>query len=124
MGQPLFDRRPPDGYPDVKSAWTNSTSMLKRWQLALSLTENWIDNVAVDVRSQTPGAINTANTIVDYWVNRILGRPMSSDDARQRLVDFVRGPYSAGFALAADFIAGRLPRLVALLLMSPDFQYR
>jgi uncharacterized protein (DUF1800 family) len=124
MGQPLFERRPPDGYLDVKEAWTNTSSMLKRWQLCLSLIEGWIDNTAVDVNSQMPAGINTANAIVDYWVDRLLGRPLSSAGQRSRIVDFMRGPYSADFALSSPFIADRLPRMVSLLMMAPDFQYR
>jgi uncharacterized protein (DUF1800 family) len=124
MGQPLFERRPPDGYPDVKAAWTNTSSMLKRWQLCLSLIEGWVDNTSVDINSQMPTGINTANAIVDYWVDRLLGRPPSSAAQRSRIVDFMRGPYSADFALSSSFIADRLRRMVALLMMAPDFQYR
>ncbi len=32
MGQPLFGRVPPDGYPDHKEAWSGTSSMLERWR--------------------------------------------------------------------------------------------
>ena len=124
MQQPMYERRPPDGYPDTRDGWTNTTGMLARWQMALTLTENWIDQAVINVSSQTPPDLLTANAIVDYWINRILGRPMSTTAQRARIVDFMRGPYSAGFALNPTYIAEHLPRMVALLLMSPDFQYR
>lgn len=131
LGQPLFSWRPPNGYPDVKSGWTNSTTMLGRWQFVNSAIEGWIDHwengtvtelVTMDLVAQSAGS--TANQIVDYWVTRILGRPLSSVENRQRLVDFMRGPYGANSALAANHIRDFLPRMVALLLMSPDFQWR
>lgn len=124
INQPLFEHRPPNGYPDVKDAWKNTTSLLKRWQLAVSLTENWIEPTTMDLSSQMPTSLTTANAIVDFWINRLLERPMSANAGRARIVDFMRGPYAADFSLSADFIAERLPRMVALILMAPDFQYR
>ena len=75
MGQPLFEHRSPNGYPDLKEAWTNTSSMLKRWQMAISITEGWIDGTTVDINSQMPAGIRTANAIADYWISRILGHP-------------------------------------------------
>jgi uncharacterized protein (DUF1800 family) len=124
MQQPLYEHRPPDGYPDKRDGWTNTTSLLSRWQMSLSLTENWIDQTTINVNNQMPGGILTANAIVDYWIERILGRPMSSTAQRTRIVDFMRGPYSADFTLNTTYIAERLPRMVALILMAPDFHYR
>jgi uncharacterized protein (DUF1800 family) len=124
MQQPLFEHRPPDGYPDKRSSWTNTTALLSRWQMALSLTENWIDQANANIVSQMPGTIVTANAIVDFWIMRILGRPLSSAAQRVRIVDFMRGAYAATFALSAAYITDRLPRMVALILMCPDFNYR
>ncbi len=124
MGQPMFEHRSPDGYPDVKEAWSNTTSFLKRWQIALSITENTFSGISTDIVSQMPGTYTTANAIVDFWIERLLGRPLSAAAQRTRLVDFMRGPYSAGFGLPASYIQGVLPRMTALILMCPDFQYR
>ncbi len=124
MNQALYEHRPPDGYADVKDAWTNSTSMLKRWQMALSFTEGYVDYTTMNLASQMPTSVNTANSITDYWINRILGRPMFSSEQRDRVVDFMRGPYAANAVLNSTFITERLQRMVALLLIAPDFQYR
>lgn len=124
QNQPLFERRPPDGYPDRREGWTNSTTLLSRWQMAVSLTENWIDGAAVNVDTQMPASYNNANAIVDFWIQRILGRPMFSAAQRARIVDFMRGPYTASFALSPTFVTERLRRMVALILMAPDFNYR
>ena len=124
MGQPMFEHRSPDGYSDLKESWSNTTSFLKRWQIALSITENTFTGISTDIVSQMPGSYTTANAIVDFWIERIVGRPLTSEAQRSRLVDFMRGPYSAGFTLTPSYISNVLPRLTALILMSPDFQLR
>jgi hypothetical protein len=92
--------------------------------MALSLTENWIDGCVVNLLNQMPGAYTTANTIVDFWINRLLGRALSSTANRTRIVDFMRGAYTADFVLSAAYIEERLPRMIALIIMAPDFYYR
>jgi uncharacterized protein (DUF1800 family) len=124
MNQALFEYRAPNGYSDIKENWTNSTSMLERWQIAISFTENNIDLTTMNLGAQMPAGYNTANSIVDYWITRILGRPMFTSAQRSRVVDFMRGPYSASAVLNSTFITERLQRMVALLLMCADFQYR
>jgi len=124
MNQALYDHRSPNGYDDVKESWTNSTSMLKRWQMALSITEGYLDNTSINLVAQMSSGHNTANSITDYWINRILGRPMFSSSQRERVVDFMRGPYAANSVLNSTYISERLQRMVALILMAADFQYR
>ncbi len=133
-GQELFSWRPPNGYPDLKSAWLSSTYLLARWQFVISAIEGWIDHwenntsidlVRINIVGQTPGAYGaTATQLVDYWINRILGRPMSNPANRTRIIDFLRGPYSPNTGLSQSHVNDYLPRAVALILMSPDFQWR
>ncbi len=133
IGQPLFEWRPPNGYPDTRAAWLSSVSLLKRWQFVNSAIEGWIDHweagvstelVAIDVVAQSAGGGNTANQLVDFWISRVLGRPMANSQDRDRIVQFLRGPYSANAGLSTDHQAEYLPRAVALLLMAPDCQWR
>jgi uncharacterized protein (DUF1800 family) len=44
MGQPIFEKRSPDGYADVKEAWANSMSFLYRWNFAVGISENWLND--------------------------------------------------------------------------------
>jgi uncharacterized protein (DUF1800 family) len=46
MGQPLHQWPMPDGYPDITSAWVGN--MIPRWQFALDLGSNSIQNTAID----------------------------------------------------------------------------
>jgi uncharacterized protein (DUF1800 family) len=138
IGQPMFGRRPPDGYPDVKEAWTNSTSMLYRWRFCQDLMEGNIRltgnppppntlSTTANVNSQMVGP-TTPSEIVDFWVNRLLGPgyPLASA-TRTELLKFISGSYPNApndNPLSAQQLTDRLKRLVALILMSPDCQWR
>lgn len=124
LGQPLFGRFSPDGWPDFKAVWTSTNSMLQRWRLANRLMENWIEGTTIDVVSQTPAHIRTPNEIADFWIDRILGRPMHPVENRSEIVDFLAQGFNADFDLPQEEFIERVPRAVALLLMTPDFQLR
>ena len=124
MGQGLFERPSPDGYPDTKDAWSSTTSMLQRWRLCNSMIEGWIEGTNIDLASQTPGNRTTPNDITDYWINRILGRDMHPAENRDEIVEFLAQGRNPDYDLTQEQIDERTPRAVALLLMSPDFQLR
>ena len=135
MGQDLFSRRPPDGYPDVKQAWNNTTSMLMRWRWCNWVMEEGVPrdrtDIKVDVFTPTLNAISsgtinrTPNSIADWWIGLILGRPMMSAQSRKAVVDMLaRGANPASYALSDNQLRDRVPDAVALILMSPDFQLR
>ncbi|MBV9851404.1 MAG: DUF1800 domain-containing protein [Armatimonadetes bacterium] len=46
MGQPLFAWPMPDGFPEKASAWTGS--LIPRWNFALALTGNQVENTTLD----------------------------------------------------------------------------
>ena len=122
MGQPLFAWRPPNGYPDVAAPWTGSASMLHRWRFTNRLFLG-MDGVQVDVLSQTPADVKTPNALVDFWTQRVLGRP-PAESTRRELVDFIAQGRNPDLPLPDDERTARLPHMVALMLMSPDFQWR
>ncbi len=144
MGQQMFGRRPPDGFPDVKDAWTNSTSMLYRWRTVNSLMEGsfystsantgvQVDNTALIA---TMGGLNTPNTIADFWITRLLGRAMDDAAHRAEIVTLMQGwdtgnnntsvkpVYTPDAVMTATDISNRLRRMIAVILMSPEFQWR
>jgi uncharacterized protein (DUF1800 family) len=129
MGQALFERRPPDGYPDVKEAWANSMSLLYRWNFAVAIAENWMDDeeqkrvIRTDILGQTPAQLRTAEALADYWIPRILNRPLSSPD-RQAVIAVMAQEYDPWDELPQDHIDWVLPAMVEVILMSPDFQWK
>jgi hypothetical protein len=53
-----------------------------------------------------------------------LGRPLQCEADREALVRFIAGDYGINDPLPDDHLNWRLPGLVELILMSPDFQLR
>jgi len=123
MGQPLFGRRTPDGYPDDKTAWANTTSLLYRWRFGYYMIRGSITGVSVNLAAQMPAGLATPNAIADFWIDRLLGRPMDAQ-SRAEVAGFLAQGADPAVDLTAAEIVERLPRLVELILMSPDFQWR
>ena len=129
MGQRLFERRPPDGYPDTREAWANSMSFLYRWNFAVGLAENWMDDddtgykVFTDVYGQTPAEIRTAPSLADYWIQRILNRTLP-EASRNAIVAVMAQEYGWDETLTEEHVRYVLPAMVEVILMSPEFQWR
>jgi len=126
-GHELFDWPAPNGYPDDREAWNSMTPRVMSWRMA-----NWLidfdddnDEFYLDLIGQTPGSVRSANEIADFWIDRVLGRPMEPD-GRDEIVDFMANGFNPDFDL--DFGDGdtveRLRSMVGLLFMSPDFLWR
>ena len=49
MGQPLYQCQPPAGYPDHGDHWLSNAAILERLNFAVSLANNQIRGVAVNV---------------------------------------------------------------------------
>lgn len=128
MGQPIFERRPPDGYPDTREAWANSMSMLYRWNMAVGIAENWMDEnqgrtMLTDLYGQTPPELRTAASLADHWIPRLLGRPLAAED-RAALVAVMAQEYGADDELPEDHVRYVLPAMIEVILISPDFQWK
>lgn len=124
MGQAIFGRPSPDGYPDTRDAWISTTSILQRWRLTNDIVENWIDDLTVDIVAETPTDLRTPNALADYWIERILGREMHPAENREEIVDFLAQGRNPDYDLPDDLRQTRLPRAVILICVSPDFQLR
>lgn len=129
MGQALFERRPPDGYPDTRDAWANSMSLLYRWNFAVGLTENWMDDentgykIRSDVFAQTPAEIRSASSLADYWIQRILNQTLP-EESRNAVVAVMAQEYGWDETLPEDHVQYVLPAMVEVIFMSPEFQWR
>jgi uncharacterized protein (DUF1800 family) len=149
LGQPIFERRPPDGFPDKRESWIGTNTQVRTWSLVNYLLEgfDWaFPNLKPNLVSQNLG--NTPAAITDFWLARILGRqnpnntsehigrPMHPPANRDILMGMMQGwtadpewmgetpLYGPNDAMSSEAIANRLPRMVALLLMTPDFLYK
>ncbi|MHC5022029.1 MAG: DUF1800 domain-containing protein [Planctomycetota bacterium] len=113
----------PDGYPDTGAWWSGMHVLAGRWNFAMDLAEGDLWQMPLDLPALTQhaGIATTAPALVDYWSDRMLGRPLLPTD-RDRLITFLGRGSSA--AIPNPDLAVRLPLLIALLLDSPYFTWR
>ena len=128
MGQPFFGCRTPNGYPDVKEAWSGTMSILNRWGLCNTLLGGRVSangvTWSVDTVSQMPTVVQTPAVIADFWIQRILGRPMYPASSRDTIVDFISQGRNSSFKMTTAETTDLVPRMVELIMMCPDFQWR
>jgi uncharacterized protein (DUF1800 family) len=103
MGQAPYQWAMPNGYPDRAEAWL--PGLLARWNFAAALASGQIAGTAVDL----PALINAAGA-------------RSSDQRSAALQVAILGRVQPG--LTARVAAGGLAQMAALLLASPEFQWR
>ena len=125
--QPLFSWRTPDGFSDVKAAWKSTTPRVGTWRLVnwlIDREDNGIHRAAIV--NQTPSAVRSATALADYWILRILGRPMPPA-GRSEVIDFMAQGHNPDLGLPVttdDGTQERLRSMVGLICMSPTFLWR
>lgn len=137
-GHTPYNWAAPNGYPDNSLAWSGSNSFAMTWKLLNWLTETNDGEVPLSpiVAATRSGVASwTANNLVTFWCNRILGyQPEAS--RKQTLVNFMaqNGDPASYVILDNDvwqqsdlkrhYNHQRLRSLVSLILMSPEFMSR
>ena len=102
MGQYVCE--PPTGYKDVATAWVSTAELVDRLNFCLTLSQNGIKGIKVDVKPLAGRAADPIPLLCD----ELLGGDVSNDTGNK--IESLPG---------AD-----LPHRVGLLLGSPDFQRR
>ena len=127
-GQAPLGWAPPNGYPDVASAWASSSGLLVRWNLHLSLAAGWWPTSLVRPESPLREFVGgplpaTHGALIDAVSTRLIGGtlPRSSVEALARFFDRT----AASPLKASDPAVGwKFPYLMAMLLNSPSFALR
>ena len=127
MGYQMFQWATPTGHPDVATYWINSNMMLTRWNIMSTLVfgQRWHKSAKLDLKQQTPASAKTANQMANYWIKRILGKEVKPQ-TRSMLANYLAGGGSAEeppFGKPKDVLF-RIKTMVALIGMTPDFQWR
>ena len=123
-----FDWHPPNGYPDFREAWVSTGPRVLTWKLTNWLVDVHDDlgNHRLDAMAATPAGVRSANALADFWIDRILGRPMDAAD-RQEVVEFMAQGINPSFDLPLDGdedLRHRLQSMVGLIFLSPEFLWR
>jgi hypothetical protein len=137
-GNTPYEWPAPNGYPDTGVAWSGSNSYAMTWKVLNWISETSENNVPMApilATTRTGVASWTANNLVDFWCQRILGYlPVAS--RRQALAAFMAQNGNAATYVIADadnwaasdpkahYNHQRLRSMVALILMSPEFMSR
>ena len=126
-GEEPFHWPAPNGFPDRREAWMRMTPRVMSWRLCgwLSDFDDTNGDYYLDFVGQTPGGVRSANELADYWIDRLLGRPMSAED-RDEVVEFMAQGINPDLDLNLNdsSTANRLRSMAGLILMSPDFLWR
>jgi uncharacterized protein (DUF1800 family) len=140
-GHAPYDWAAPNGYPDMGVTWSGSNNMVSTWRMLSWLTETLDTDTAqtpllpIVALSRANVPVWTANNLVDYWCQRILGY-LPPASRRQVLVAFMAqngdpATYvitdtdsSATSDLKRHYNLQRLRSMVSMILISPEFMSR
>jgi uncharacterized protein (DUF1800 family) len=125
LGQPIFGRLTPDGWPDRGDAWMNSGAILNRINFGFRVAAGQLPGVRV---ASWPAAVRLRALPVDAQVDGVVDELLGGDvsaETRRILVSgenpmLTNAPQTKP---AAPQLTG-LPAIVALALGSPEFQRR
>ncbi len=125
QGQRFFEWSPPNGPPDFWFRWATSNGMLQRWNYVLHLSAGWWDDNGFDysVTGIMPGTLQTAREIVQFWLDRIIQRPVS-EATMEGLMQYMSDGRNYDLDLPAAQISDRLKDLAGLICLTPEFQRR
>ena len=95
---------------------------MSMWRFMIQAVEESDNDIRhLRIEETTPGDVKSAVDLVDYWIDRILGRPLPEGE-REGLIDFMANGRSETIDTlwyADSEVGRRLRYLVALILMSP-----
>jgi hypothetical protein len=148
MGQPVYGRITPDGYPDRGDEWLSNNDLLARFNFAAALSANKIQGTKVDLSKLSSGSgLNDPPAVAAALSNIVLMGQVSAqvkaglDRAANRAFERKNTPSPAFEMTKAGDVKPNSPdkslmpgdskfggdyvaELLALTLGSPDFQKR
>jgi uncharacterized protein (DUF1800 family) len=124
-GQQLFAWPPPNGFPDVSAYWLNTNTFRASWRNVLVTLTNGYSSIQHNLRASLPSGVTTTRQIVDFFIARIMGRPVRPE-VYNELIEYLRGsaPPDAPPSGTTAEVTNRINLTVARLCVSPDFWWR
>jgi uncharacterized protein (DUF1800 family) len=126
-GQAPLSWVPPNGFPDVASAWASPSGQLIRWNAHLNIAAGWWPtqltrpaNPVTDLVGALPA---TYGGLVDALANRFFGRTLLGEHTAALTAFYGKTPASA-LKNTDGAVGWAFPYLVALMLNSPYFAVR
>lgn len=125
-GHKVFGRPSPDGYPDTQAAWSVPNPRVGGWRFTAYLmnARTGASVYYLDVVNQTPATMRSSRQLVDFWIDRIFTRALSTND-HDAALDFMAQGLDPDLALPWNAsVQNRVRALVGLFFWSPEFLYR
>lgn len=129
LGQPIFERPSPDGYPDAGAFWVSSAGLLERWRVTGEIARNAFGNrstankVVVDLPALMPQVLPPTIADLVTWIGtNIANISMPSGDVVDLCNAVGVNPAAGAATLTAN--ASKLSLVVGLVLCHPLFQRR
>ena len=117
-----------EAWEDSRPLWISHSPRVTCWRLVhwLVVSRDAKGSYRLNVLEQTPANVRTARGLADFWIHRVLGRPMP-EGARQEVIEFMAQGYGPDADLPVDeepALRERLQAMLGLLFISPDFLRR
>lgn len=128
LAQLPFGWAPPDGYPDVASAWMSTSGLLARWNVAMYFTHTaWSEDyttqgVSTEINTRI-GEVQTVDELVDAVATQVFGLPLPAEE-RATFVAFAADGGDESTPVDMHRRTRKLASLFGLMLASPYFQWR
>ncbi|HKT33459.1 MAG TPA: DUF1800 domain-containing protein [Nitrospira sp.] len=125
LGQPLYEAQPPTGYPDVATAWVNSSALVRRMSFALTLVPNRLPGVWVNLPQQLTGVDRRRS---DEVLHRLLLVVLSDEvtPATEKILTQMLSDPKINHAMEDEhgLVNTDAETLASLVIGSPEFQRR
>ena len=111
LGEPLFMRNSPSGYPDSDPRWTRASHLAARRKFAMALARNRVPGATVRLAAVLPASANPDTLVAAANLNLLGGR--MSEGTRREMLRAIGTARDPGRARATT---------VGMALGSPEFQ--
>ena len=133
MGQPVYGRVTPDGYPDMSSEWLSNNDLLARFNFATAFAMNNIKGTTLDAVKLIVGGTDPSKAGDEIARALILGEISDKTRAALEKLSVEPAPATVIPAGASNLTKPATPeskskaldsQLVALALGAPEFQHK
>ena len=121
MGQDIFEWPAPDGFPTEATHWKTSNGLMTRWNWIMRIARGNYDEYGIDYDTvgMTPGSLVAPREIVEYWANRVIGKPLS-EQTLFALIEFFAEGRSWDLRIDTETREDKVRHLVALCACTPE----
>lgn len=120
LGQPIFGRQTPDGWPDQAAAWMNAGALMNRVNLGARVGGNQFPNIAIAKWIAAQRSFDRSRDhVVDSVIDALLGGD-ASEATREALLAVHQPPATANEQQWNGYVGS----LVGVVIGSADFQRR